>query len=251
MCSTDPERLRDRLRGVEAVLFDFDGPLCPLFQANPADEIAERMKDLLGEEWARGLLRRHTDTHALLRDAEVAGVPRPLRNRLEALLAKEEVKAAELAPATEGALDLIRLLDRARRPMAITTNNSPASVRVYLEKQGLESYFGENIFGRDPMHPGLMKPDTECIERALAVLGRESDSARAGCLMIGDSDNDVQAANTAGVRFLGFVPGWDDGERRERKARELRDAGADVLVHGMKEVVEGFRSMGPMWPEAR
>jgi beta-phosphoglucomutase-like phosphatase (HAD superfamily) len=251
MCSTDPERLRGRLRGVEAVLFDFDGPLCPLFKANPADGIAERMKELLGEEFSHGPLRWHTDTHALLRDAEVAGVPRPLRNRLETLLAQEEVRAAELAPATEGALDLIRLLDRARRPLAITTNNSPASVRVYLKKQGLETYFGENIFGRDPKRPGVMKPHAECVERALAALNREGESARDGCLMIGDSANDVQAANSARVRFLGFVPDWDDGTRRERKERELREAGADVLVRAMKEVVEGFRAVGLLWPEVR
>jgi beta-phosphoglucomutase-like phosphatase (HAD superfamily) len=251
MRSTDPQLLRQHVEGVKAVLFDFDGPLCPLFKEVPAHRIAEKMKRRLGRKWRRGPLGRYTDTHALLRDAEKAGIGRRRLAKMEAVLTKGEVRAAALAPLTEGARDLIEQLHGEGMPMAVTTNNSVVAVEAFLRKENLEDCFVDRIFGRDSRQPmSKMKPDPSCLDRALVALGLESENDRGNCLMIGDSRNDVEAAREARVRFLGFVPRFTEEGRRERKERELRDARAVLLVHAMEQVIEGFRAAGLLKPEA-
>jgi phosphoglycolate phosphatase len=232
MSSTEPHRLVDLVRGVDAVLFDFDGPLCPLFEDHPAVEVARKMKRLLrAEGWLLKRFERYDDTHRLLQDAAVAEVPSPVLSRLEVLLTDEETKAAAKARPTPGALELIRTLDGAGRPMAITTNNSPASVQTYLTSNGLEGWFDGRVFGRMPGRPTLMKPHPACVLRALEELGLEN--ARGNCLMIGDSVNDLRAAERAGVRFLAFA-------KSDAKKEKFTAKGAKVQVTDMEEVTRGF-----------
>lgn len=244
MASIDPERLLSRVRGVKVVLFDFDGPLCDLFAVYTAAAVAESMKEylrrelrLLSERELRLLseFESYTDTHQLLYDvAERDDIPGDIHRGLDEVLAEAERKAAEVAPRpTEGAAELVELLAGAQLPIAITTNNSAAAVRVYLKNHGLDRPFGERIFGREA--PQLMKPNPNCLLMAMRHIGSEGDPGN--CLMIGDSVRDLKAASSAGVRFLAYdTPDERDPERGKR----LLKAGADFLVSDMREVTEAF-----------
>jgi HAD superfamily hydrolase (TIGR01549 family) len=223
------------VRGVKVVLFDFDGPLCDLFATHSAEMVAEQMKAYLDDEgWLLPIFTSYTDTHQLLYDvAAHGGVPERIIRGLDAVLVEAERQAAKVAHPTEGAAELIELLAAVDRPIAITTNNSAAAVQVYLKERGLERPFGERIFGREA--PLRMKPDPSCLVAAMRHVG--SDSAPDNCLMIGDSERDLEAARRAGVRFLAYA---GIGEHYRERAEALVAAGADFLVRDMREVMEAF-----------
>jgi len=235
MASIDPEWLLSRVRGVKVVLFDFDGPLCDLFAVYTAEAVAERMKDYLRRErWLLPEFASYTDTHQLLYDvAERDDIPEGIRRGLDEELVGAEQQAAKVARPTEGAAELVEFLARAELPIAITTNNSVAAVRVYLKKHGLERSFGERIFGREV--PRLMKPDPYCLLEAMRHVGSEDDPGN--CLMIGDSERDLEAARSARVRFLAYAA---PDERDPQRGQRLLRGGADFLVSDMGQVTEAF-----------
>lgn len=208
------------LSRVDCVLFDFDGPLCSLFAGHPAPGIAEEFRRLLtGAGLLKESLRDCRDPLRILHENhDVPGSTRILAP----LMVAEETTAARVAVPTPGSLDLVRALAARRVPMAVTTNNSPEAVRIYLGRHGLSGVLSDHVHGRGE-DPALMKPDPFCIDQAVAALGVPADR----CLMIGDSPADVAAARKAGVRFLGYA-------RNERKERQL--GASEALVDSITEV---------------
>ncbi|MFD9501122.1 HAD family hydrolase [Streptomyces sp. NPDC060035] len=231
---TDPHAL---LSAAACVLFDFDGPMCRLFAGHPAEGVAQRLSVRLA-----ALGRDPAKVAASVRDADPLGVlqavrkhyphDRALMAELDEQLTEEEIVAAGRATPTPGAAELIRALEAAGTRLAVTTNNSPAAVTSYLARDGLGPCFDGHIHGRRP-DPALLKPDPDCLHRALESTG----VAAADALMIGDSAADWVAASKAGVAFLGYAESAEKG-------RKLRDAGAEVSVstlEGLVRVVDSLR----------
>jgi HAD superfamily hydrolase (TIGR01549 family) len=221
--------LRDTFASTSCVLFDFDGPICAVYAGVPAHEVADRLRDVLAA-WgleAPGPARDTKDPLKVLAevDAALLGSPRHYKvAELEEELTRQEVRAVGLAAPTAGAEDVIRLMAAQERRIAVVTNNSPDAAERYLTAQGLAGLFGKHIHGRTS-DPTLMKPDPSCLLRALDSTGSDAQDA----VMVGDSAFDVGAARNADVRFVGLA-------RDERKADELRTAGARHLVSSMSEL---------------
>lgn len=74
------------------------------------------------------------------------------------------------------------------------------------------------------------KPAPDALERLLSLCGVDRSEA----LYVGDSDVDVVFAHAAGVRCCGVSWGF-------RGAGELRDAGADTIVHTAEELYHAIR----------
>ncbi|MGW8887266.1 HAD family hydrolase [Streptomyces sp. NPDC055749] len=221
--------LRGLLASAECVLFDFDGPLCPLFSRHPADGVAERLvarmrelgadpAELIGREAGR-------DPLAVLRAASARGVPVAAVRELEQFLSLEECEAAAKTEPTPFALPLIRRLADSDYRMAVTTNNSPAAVIRFLDVWRVAGLPEKHIHGRT-LDPGRLKPDPDCLYRALESTG----TSAADALMIGDSVDDVHAARAAGVPFLGYA-------RNGEKDGQLRAAGAQVVLGSLKTLL--------------
>lgn len=225
--ATDPHAL---LSSAACVLFDFDGPLCRLFAGHSAEGVAQRLSARLAE-----LGHDPAPVAASVRAADPLGVllavrkhhphDRALMAVLDEQLTDEETVAAGRATPTPGAAELVQALHAAGTRLAVTTNNSPAAVTSYLARTGLGRSFGGHIHGRRP-DPALLKPDPDCLHRAL----ESTRVAAADALMIGDSAADWVAASKAGVAFLGYA-------ENDRKYRELRDAGAEVSVSTLEGLV--------------
>lgn len=218
----------DVLGGAGCVLFDFDGPLCNLFAGHPAPDIAARIRqDVLPGRRAQKLLteemRTTGDPLVLLRGL----TPRSkLARAVERALTAEELLAVPTAAPTPYADKLVAALVSTGRRVAVTTNNSPEAVEAYLSPFGLLHHFTGTIHGR--LHDAtLLKPHPDCLERALAATGTRPDRA----VMIGDTVSDLQAANAAGVPFVGYAP------RRQRR-ETLRKAGAHDVVDSLKQVLD-------------
>ncbi|MEU6344409.1 HAD-IA family hydrolase [Streptomyces sp. NPDC046977] len=206
--NADRRALSSVLDAADCVLFDFDGPICHLFEKHPADVIAgtvsallSKQKDLLPQR-----LEGSTDPHKILRETALAarakgdGLPQLLVDA-EQHVSEQEMEAARVAgEPTRHVRELIKFLVCRGKHLAVTSNNSPEAVRCYLENHELPA-FGNMIFGRDP-DPALMKPHPHCVDQALAAVGVPGSRA----LLIGDSESDLRAAQASGVAFLGFDP---------------------------------------------
>ncbi|MGY1436539.1 HAD family hydrolase [Streptomyces reniochalinae] len=154
-------------------------------------------------------------------------VPGETARAIERSLTEEEIAAAVDAFPTPYADTLVRTLCATGRTVAVATDNSAAAVERYLSGRGLLGLFADRVRGRtlDQAGPRL-KPDPDCVERALHASG----AAPADAVMIGDSARDVRAARAAGVAFVGYA-------RNERKERELRDGGAETITTSLRDVL--------------
>lgn len=221
----------DLIRAADCILFDFDGPVCRLFAGHPAPQIALHLRALLKGPGRRpdlaDQLDETDDPLAVLRAVEPGS---RLAGLLEQKLTEEEKLAAKSAKPTDGAEELIRELVSTGRRVAITTNNAPPAVEIYLEDQGLLPFFAGHIHGR-VADSRLLKPHPDCVERAL----NSTRTPRGKALMIGDAVDDLTAARAADVGFLGYSP--SAGRRTE-----LHKAGAAEPVGDLRDVITALSS---------
>ncbi|WP_431988511.1 HAD family hydrolase [Streptomyces parvulus] len=226
---TDQTGLRDLIGGVRLVLWDFDGPVCRLFAGYSADRVAGELVDWLSRLGLKDLLteeeRVHPDPHVLLGAVDRRRHDSDLVADFEERLTREELRAVPTAWPTAYADPLIRTWSALGVGLAVTTNNSPRVVSEYLATRGLLDCFAPHIYGRTrDLH--LLKPNPYCLNRALNARGMAPGQA----LMVGDTASDLTAARAAGVPFLGYA-------RNEEKAKILRQAGAETVVHSLEPVL--------------
>ncbi|MBA4865602.1 HAD family hydrolase [Streptomyces sp. PSKA54] len=232
--AAETENLRELITRARFVLFDFDGPICRLFAGHKAEVIAEGQVRWLEERGLHGLLtegeREHPDPHEVLRAVDRRHTGSDLVAELEERLTQQELRAVDSAWPTAYADPLIRTWLAVGSRLAITTNNSPRAVRSYLATRGLEACFTPHIYGRtQDLH--LLKPHPHCLNRALSAMGAEAEAS----LMIGDTPSDFQAAEQAGVPFLGYA-------RNARKEKLLRASGAEHVVNSLELILNLLRA---------
>ena len=87
----------------------------------------------------------------------------------------------------------------------------------------------EEVFGRDPHNAGLMKPDPDCVQRAVKYLNVPADT----CLFVGDQPSDLEAARSADtcLPFLGYT-------QDEAKAADMAANKANAVVDSYLPVIE-------------
>ncbi|MGP3968483.1 HAD family hydrolase [Streptomyces sp. 6N223] len=235
--------MRELIGNAHCVLFDFDGPICRLFAARPAESVARRLRELaaaiateLGVPLPRLLpeeLRASPDPHHVLLGIARRRPGRGVVTRLEAALTREEIFAAGTARPTPYAAALMAALTARGRQVAVVTNNSPLAVEHYLRQHQLSGFVGGRIHGRTADFSRL-KPHPDAVLRALASTRTAADAA----LMIGDAPSDLGAARAAGVAFLGFAPD-------EEAAGALVAAGAERVVRSLEEVMTALVAPTP------
>lgn len=230
----ETEKLRELITRARVVLWDFDGPICRLFAGHKAERVAVELAEWLEGRGLHGLLtdteRDTLDPQVVLRAVDGRHPGSDLVAELEERLTQEEVKAAASAMPTAYADPLIRTWKAMGSRLAIATNNSPRAARAYLESRGLDTCFAPHIYGRtQDLH--RLKPDPHCLNRALSAMG----TAPAAALMIGDSPTDFAAAQEARVPFLGYA-------RNERKAKFLREVGAEHIVVSLEPLLAMLRT---------
>lgn len=209
------------LAHADAILLDFDGPVCSIFGGMPAQAIAHDLTRLLrrltgdpeaipdGEQDPLNVLRR-AGRYGHLATGPIA----------EALTATE-VKASRSATPTVGAEAFLSACGNAGLPVAIVSNNSTSAVRSYLDHRGIAEHVAL-VVGRMSDDPTVLKPSPYPVHLALAELNTPPTTA----ILIGDSTTDIEAARMAGVRSLGYA-------NKPGKAAKLRAAGASGVLSNM------------------
>lgn len=231
--TAETTRLASLVASARYVLWDLDGPICRLFAGYPAHQIAGELVRMIDELGMGALLteqeRASDDPHVALRGVHERHRGSDLGLALEEWLTRRELDVVPKARPTPYADPLIRTWSSLGAKFAITTNNAAVAAAAYIESRGLTDCF-PYVYGRTP-NLDLMKPNPHCLEEAIKAMG----AVPSGTLMIGDAATDLEAARQAGVAFLGYA-------RNESKERFLRDAGAEVVVRSLEQVLEVLRS---------
>lgn len=215
----DPETLRRILANTEALLLDFDGPICSVFSGFPAPVVADQLRGILAEGGHTNLpatITAATDPFDILFYAATLGPEEA--HYVEAAFRAHEVEAVQTAQPTSGAYDLINAWKVTGRRLAIVSNNSRNAIETYLNVHNLRGQV-DIIAARTSADTSLLKPSPDLVIQASSAL----EVQPMGCTLVGDSISDIQAAIAAGVSSVGYA-------NKPRKGSTLATAGSIAVV---------------------
>ncbi|MGN9814856.1 HAD family hydrolase [Streptomyces sp. SD11] len=236
----EQKALRRLLQRSRAVLLDFDGPVTDLFGDVSTAPVAREIKDAVRGAW--GVLdpdvENCEDSHDLLRRLRdmferSSLVPRSRVALLqaEAIVTRHEHTAAQAAVPAPHVEELVDALKDLGMRLAIVSNNSDGPVWEYLKSLDLQSKF-DAVLGRDPNELRRMKPDPDSVNRAVNCL----ELPASACLLLGDQLTDLEAAQAAGTRFIGYT-------RSVERAAEMRKLGADWVVSSHQPLISAAKQL--------
>jgi HAD superfamily hydrolase (TIGR01509 family) len=114
------------------------------------------------------------------------------------IIEKIELAGVDRAQPLEGAIEILAALKASGAALAIVTSNSSKTVKRWFDLNGGASV--DAIVGRDTLL-GL-KPAPDMLLRALELFSVDRSEA----VFVGDSEADIRAAQSCGVRFYGIAP---------------------------------------------
>lgn len=210
-----------RFHDVDAIVFDFDGTLVDSREAIYrafVRVLADRGREAPGPEWMR---RRIGRPLRLIFDEALGALDAAEEHRLVSAYRAAFVEVSHLVVALPGAARVVEHF-AARIPLGIATSRTAEGALQLLDGIGLRHGF-RAVVGIE--HISRPKPDPEPVERTLALLG----VAPARALMVGDTPDDVVAAQRAGVRAIAVASGGHD-------RHELQATGADAVFDSLDEL---------------
>ncbi len=205
-------------------LLDFDGPVCAVFGAIPADHIARHYA---------AVLRAH---HIEVPDALVTtgdplaifaavGTDQPAHAEFaEHALRYLETHTVATAPITPGIVEALDALHAAGRTVTIVSNNSADAVRAFLARHDLDDRVRAVMARRDP-DPALLKPSPHLVTQTVDGL----NAAAGQCVLIGDSITDITAGHAAGVAVIAYA-------NRPGKAARFAPHHPDAVIDTMHAI---------------
>jgi phosphoglycolate phosphatase len=208
---------------LHAVAFDLDGTLTDsatgicttvstvLVEAGHASPADADVRAMIGLPLA-DILLRHAPGAA---DADVA----VLMMRYRTVYQETVIPTTRLFP---GAWALLRACRAADLKLAIVTTKGTDTATAVLTRCRVRGLFTSIVGGDRPPRP---KPHPDMAEIALAELGVGPSET----LVVGDGAHDIEMGRQAGTRTCGVAWGVHSAER-------LRAAGADHVVHSMREL---------------
>lgn len=218
---TPPRTIDEILAKTGPILLDFDGPICAVFATTPGHTVAGQLRQVLTDHGAvlPGPIADESDPLEVLRYTASLG-DRHLTTRVDDQLRQAERQAIDGATPTPYAREVIVAAYRARRPLAIVSNNSEPAIRAYLAKHRIGEYIS-HVGARAYADPASMMPNPQPVLDAVTALGANP----AACLLLGDSTSDMEAGHAAGVHTIGYA-------NKPGKRNRLAHAGAEALAEG-------------------
>jgi phosphoglycolate phosphatase len=223
----DRENLHSLLSITEGILLDFDGPVCAVFAGFPAPVVANQLRSMLADNGQPDIpydIMKSEDPFDVLNYSSRLGDD--TAKYVEVALRAHEVEATATANPTPGGIDLMKSWRRSGRKLAIVSNNSSAAVESYLGRMRILDQV-DFISGREDADPAHLKPATYLLDKAMNALGVPSQ----GCLFVGDSISDIEAARSAKMNSVGFA-------NKAGKAQAFQDVGATAIVTDMRLLVK-------------
>jgi len=217
----------------QALIFDLDGTLI-----DSAPDVCASVNRVL-EADGRRLLSTAEATNmigwggrVLLEKALAAtgdaGTPEDIDHALEAFLATYADHPADHTTVFPGVIEALEHFKAAGVKMAICTNKPSATTTPVVTAMGLDGYFDVISCGDAVLHK---KPDGRHVLLCAEQLGVVPEAA----VMVGDSENDINAAIDAGIRSVCVTFGYAHVP--------LEDIGAEVLIDHFDDLASALDDM--------
>lgn len=206
-----------------AVLFDWDGTLLNSYEADLRAYLS--MFRTLGIHWTERDLARHYSPN-WLRVYRAASLPRSKWIAADRLWTR--AYKLEKPPLLAGARRVVRRLSE-KFHLGIVTSGNRARVRRQLRELELASYFSACVCSEDA---AKRKPHPAPLQLALKRLRLAPEH----CVYVGDTAEDIEMAQRAGVRAIGVFGPFPTAAR-------LRAAGPEILLHSVQELPRYLRAM--------
>jgi len=220
----DVSEKRDELRGIRAVIFDFDGTLAVLNIDFPL--MRERIISLIRhfgiEERAireRYLLEIIDEVYPMIREKDSSGAEE-FYDKAHQILHEVELKAAEEGSLIPGAGGTLRTLRLWGIKVGIVTRNCEEAVRRVFPD--IDDYC-DVFISRDSID--RVKPHPDHLNSMLGALKVSGEEA----VMVGDHIIDIQAGKKVGMKTVGVLTGRINRE-------EFEKAGADYILRDVSEI---------------
>ncbi|GAA1450545.1 HAD family hydrolase [Nocardiopsis tropica] len=218
------------VRGCRAVLLDFDGPVCSAFAGYPAPQVARDMMVRSAEAGVSISVEAGAETDPMKVLRYLFEVAPERQAESERMLRDAEVLSVAEASPTPGAVEFMKACKETGRPLAVVSNNSPEAVTAFFDEHCLTKLI-DGVFGRSRESPELMKPHPHLLELAL----KELSIRPATCLMVGDSETDIEVAKAVGMPVVGYA-------NRPDKAERFHTLGSNVVTEDMVELAAVVRA---------
>lgn len=204
------------------VLLDWDGTLLDSYQADARAYLA--MFRALEINWGLSDLARHysPDWYRVYRAAKIPRAKWELADQLW-----RSAYVAERPPLLPGARSVIRSLEKSYT-LGIVTSGSRDRVRQQIQEFQLSESFSTFVFSEDVTR---RKPHPAPLRLALKRLRAEPEDT----IYVGDTPEDVEMAQRAGVRAIGVLGPFP-------AAKRMRSARPDILLESIRELPRHLRS---------
>jgi beta-phosphoglucomutase-like phosphatase (HAD superfamily) len=213
--------VRELLTDAQALLLDFDGPVCDVFAGFPAADMARRLYGVLTDHGfdVPESVAAAQDPFDVLKYAATIGLD--VAELVNDRFTTWEVEAVESAIPTPGTDDLIRSWVGSGRRVAVVSNNSRAAIVHYLDRHDLAPQVA-HLAARRNGDPDELKPRPYLLWNAL----RHLDVAATDAVFVGDSTTDVEAGRPAHIPVIGYA-------NKPGKSARLHEAGAAAITTTM------------------
>lgn len=151
-----------------------------------------------------------------------------MTRRFRAYYGEHFLDRTRLYPGWPDALDA---LTQRRIPLAVLSNKPDDFTRMIVDRL-MSRWSLAAVLGQRPDLP--LKPDPAAALELCSRLGLRPSEV----LLVGDSPNDIETARRAGMRGVGVTWGF-------RSEKELRDAGAETLIHAPGELLSRLAETSP------
>ena len=140
------------------------------------------------------------------------------------IIEKIELEGVDRAQPLDGAIETLAALKESGAAVAVVTSNSSKTVKRWFDRNAGASV--DAIVGRDTLL--ALKPAPDMLMRALELFSVD----RSDAAFVGDSDADIRAAQSCGVRFYG-IAATDSARDRllAAGATEILGSPAALAIH--------------------
>jgi len=191
-------------RGLRAIVFDFDGTIFRLFVNYNLHEVSLNMRcslQELGIDFDDSL--DPFDVFRLI--SNCSNVCQAMKEKglviADQILTAAEIEALDSGIVVHGANKIIKQYVEDGMNIGIATNNSALCVKEYFHHVDPGILLQVPVFGRDALHPEMMKPNPAAVLSAVHYFGLTPRQ----CLFVGDTKRDYEASLVCGCRFAGMA----------------------------------------------
>jgi myo-inositol-1(or 4)-monophosphatase len=213
------------LRSARYLLFDFDGPVCDLAGAIPAD-ITDRLRRLAHDEGIQA--PADGDSFDIL--AAVAGHHPKLAAALDTELASTELAAVAHATVPGYLHEALAACRDSGRTPAVIGRQAADAVHAYLAKHGLSDQ-AAIVITTSAYPPGHLQTVAHLLEDTIGAL----QATPGECALITASPASIDAAQGIGAHAVGYA-------RTPADREHLTDAGATCTIPSLADLTLRLRA---------